>query len=132
MRERQREGERGGLGERENEEEEGRVKTTGFAADLPSPQQRRQGRGNYPVHEDNLIQLSQHRPGKGAIYGSFLLANSLYTKRKKSNTCTRWGERGRQEKISLPGNHVWGCGMALSVLFPGHSEAPTVLIIPIT
>ena len=43
------------------------------------------GEGNYSVHEDNLIQLSQQQPRKSAIYGSFLLANSLYTKRKKSN-----------------------------------------------
>jgi hypothetical protein len=41
------------------------------------------GEGNYSVLEDNLTQLSQYQPSKSAIYGSFLLANSLYTKRKK-------------------------------------------------
>lgn len=57
---------------------------------------------------------------------------SLHKERKKSNTYKRWGERRRQVKISLPSNHVWAAEMALSVLFPGHSKAPTVLIIPIT
>ena len=104
-------------------EEKGRVKPTSCSADLPPPKEEG-GEGNYPVHEDNLIQLSQHQPSKSAIYGSFLLANSLYTKRKKSNTYKRWGERRRREKISLPSNHVWDCGMALSVLFPGHSRPP--------
>jgi hypothetical protein len=88
--------------------------------------------GNYSPLEDYGTQLSQHQPSKGAIYGSFLLANSLYTKReKKSNKCKRRGERHRQEKISLPSNYVWAAWRALSVLFPGHSKAPTVLIIPI-
>jgi hypothetical protein len=56
------------------------------------------GEGNYSVLEDNLTQLSQYQPSKSAIYGSFLLANSLYTKRKKkSNTCKGRGETQTRE-----------------------------------
>lgn len=87
---------RGGLEGRENKEEKGRVKPTNCSADAP-PTKEARGEGNYPVHEDNLIQLSQHQPSKSAIYGSFLLAKSLYTKRK-NQTHARDGERDADKR----------------------------------
>lgn len=59
------------------------------------------GEGNYSVREDNLIQLSQHQPSKSAIYGSFLLANSLYTKRKKNQIHAKMG-REMQTRENKP------------------------------
>lgn len=116
---------------RENKEDKGRVKPTNCSADSPSHKGGK-GRGklssprrqSYPAFAAPAQQECNLR-----VFSPSQL--SLH-KEEKSNTCKRWGERCRQEKISLPSNHVWGCVMALCVLFPGHSKAPTVLIIPIT
>lgn len=115
-----------------NSEEKGRGKSAGCSADL-APLTEAGREENYSILEDNLIQLSQHQPSKSAIYGAFLLANSLCTKRKKikhmqemgREVQTRENEPAQQSRLGL-------LGRRFSVLFPGHSEAPTVLIIPIT
>lgn len=96
-----------------NSEKKGRGKSARCSADLGPLTEAGGGKENYSVQEDNLIQLSQHQPSKSAIYGAFLLANSLYTKRKKSNACKRWGERCRPGRMSLPSNHIWAAGTAL-------------------
>lgn len=114
-----------------NSEEKGRGKAARCSADLV-PLTEARGEENYSVREDNLIQLSQHQPSKSAIYGAFLLANSLYTKRKKIKPMqkmgrevqTRESEPARQSRLGLLGRR--------SLFSFQGSEAPTVLIIPIT
>lgn len=113
------EGEGGaGWGRKQRREREG--KSAGCSTTLP-PNRGREG-GKLFNPEDNLIQLSQHQPSKSAIYGAFLLANSLHKREKKSNTC-RDGERCRPGRMSLPSNHVWGCfGTLLCSLSRGTVE----------
>ena len=115
-----------------NSKEKGRGKAARCSADLVPPNRGR-GEENYSVREDNLIQLSQHQPSKSAIYGAFLLANSLYTKRKKIKPMqemgrevqTRESEPAQQSRLGLLGRRH-------SLFSFQGSEAPTVLIIPIT
>lgn len=75
-----------------------------------SPLKEAGGEGNYSVQEDNLIQLSQHQPSKSTIYGSFLLAKSLYKEKKIKHmqemgreTQTRENKPAQQSCLGLLG-----------------------------
>lgn len=127
------EGERGGLvGERkQGREREGKIN---LAAQPMFPHKGGRGRGklssprqSYPAFAAPAQQECNLR-----VFSPSQLSLHKEKKKKKIKHVQEMGRETQTREISLPSNHVWGCGVALSVLFPGHSKAPTVLIIPIT